>query len=87
MRGTYGHKVNRASVTFNSKEIRFPRSTSSYQVIATAHHAGGVSQGHWKSKLKIKNDWIYMDSAITSTSPPGDRRDDGSLSLLVLKRN
>jgi hypothetical protein len=64
MRGTDGLRVNRASIIFDHKEINFPRSTSSYQVIATAHHAGGVSQGHWKAKLKTRSGWTFSDIPI-----------------------
>jgi len=87
MRGNQGLKVNRASINFDANKILFPRSSSTYQVIATAHHSGVVSSGHWKVKLQTSSGWICMDSKIASTTPPGSRHDDGSLSLLILKKN
>ena len=87
MRENRGLKVNRASIYFDANKILFPRSSSTYQVIATAHHSGVISSGPWKVKLKTSSGWIFMDSGIVSTNPPGSQHDDGSLSLLILKKN
>jgi len=61
-----------------------------YQVIATAHHSGGISSGHWITKIKLRdNSWWLLDTLKSSpqkTISPGLQIDKGSLVLLLLMK-
>ena len=65
----------KADILFNHALIDIRK--VSYQVIATAHHTGEISSGHWTTKIKLQDQtWWLLDSLKTSAlkgNPPGLR--------------
>jgi hypothetical protein len=89
LRGEERSKLLTADVLFDPAKIKIE--DTNYQVIATAHHSGGISAGHWITKIKLKdNSWWLLDSLKTfaqRTISPGLQADKGSLVFLLLMKS
>ena len=88
LRGEERSKLFTADVSFDPSKVKIRKTV--YQVIATAHHSGGISSGHWITKIKLKdNSWWLLDSLNTfaqKTISPGLQLDKGSLVFLLLMK-
>ncbi len=87
LRGEERSKLFTADVSFDPSKVKIRKSV--YQVIATAHHSGGISSGHWITKIKLKdNSWWLLDSLKTfaqKTISPRLQPDKGSLVSTLMK--
>ena len=88
LRGEERSKKIRGKVLFDPTGILIQGQR--YQIIASSHHNGSISAGHWFTKVKTqKNVWWMLDglnSEPALTNTPGNF-DDGSLTFLVLMKN
>ena len=85
LRGEERAKKTHAKITYDPNGIIIQDQL--YHLIASAHHTGSISSGHWITKIKAqKNLWFSLDG-LKSVPIITKQYDDGSLTfLLVMKK-
>jgi len=81
-----GWKKSTVSISFPLFGFSVPGTTRKYRIIATCHHRGGLSYGHWTTKLATaRGDWYECDDLRPGnriTQAPGTY--DSSVVILLL---
>ena len=82
-----GWKKNAVPISFPLSGLSVPGSTRRYRIIASCHHYGGLSNGHWTTKLvTTRGDWYECDDLLPVnriTKAPGDNDTSAVILLLV----
>ena len=76
---------NSASISFPLERVDLPGFSRSYRVVASCHHRGSLTGGHWFTKVLTKHRWYELDDLKTKnlvTNPPGVK--DASAVVLLL---